>query len=196
MDILVSDCSTYPEKLAVQVSSSFPFLSSFLFSGLCCVYLLYFFVSFLLGLHNWDCYCMISCSDPGRSKVVAPIVKFGNDAKLAQLSTVLVPPDKIQDFFHRHVYFFAVISTFDLDGELRCLSLTLSMRKIPLITFFHVHMYVYLYAYITLNWHLDGRSFCNFFTQLLVCIAGRWPLYSMLFVFIQPKNKKVVCLQL
>ena len=43
-------------------------------------------------------------SDPGREKVVAPIVRFKNVNVLAQSSAVLVSLDEIQSFFTRHVY--------------------------------------------------------------------------------------------
>ncbi|KAK4767492.1 hypothetical protein SAY86_015242 [Trapa natans] len=43
----------------------------------------------------------IGCANPGRHKVVAPIVKFGNDVKLTQSSSLIVSPDQIQDFFRR-----------------------------------------------------------------------------------------------
>lgn len=46
------------------------------------------------------------CTDPGREKVVAPIVRFKNVNVLAQSSAVLVSLDEIQSFFTRHVYIF------------------------------------------------------------------------------------------
>ncbi|OWM64372.1 hypothetical protein CDL15_Pgr020339 [Punica granatum] len=45
----------------------------------------------------------IGCANPGRDKVVAPIVRFGDGITLTQPSAVLVPLDKIQDFFNRQV---------------------------------------------------------------------------------------------
>ncbi|XP_031491630.1 nicastrin [Nymphaea colorata] len=44
----------------------------------------------------------IGCANPGRVKVVAPIVRFTNDMfKLVSPSAVLVPPDKMEDFFNK-----------------------------------------------------------------------------------------------
>lgn len=40
-------------------------------------------------------------SDPGRDKVVAPIVRFKNADKLAQPSTVLVSLNEVQSLFTR-----------------------------------------------------------------------------------------------
>ncbi|KAJ0099859.1 hypothetical protein Patl1_20928 [Pistacia atlantica] len=45
----------------------------------------------------------IGCSNPGREKVVAPIISFNNAEELTQLSAVLVSLDEVQDLFHRHV---------------------------------------------------------------------------------------------
>ncbi|KAJ0042428.1 hypothetical protein Pint_18260 [Pistacia integerrima] len=45
----------------------------------------------------------IGCSNPGREKVVAPIISFKNAEELTQLSAVLVSLDEVQDLFHRHV---------------------------------------------------------------------------------------------
>lgn len=45
-------------------------------------------------------------SDPGRGKVVAPIVRFKNaNDKLAHSSAVLVSSDEMKNFFVRHEYF-------------------------------------------------------------------------------------------
>lgn len=43
----------------------------------------------------------IGCSNPGRDKVVAPIVRFKDVKELAHSSTVLVSTDEIQAFFNR-----------------------------------------------------------------------------------------------
>ncbi|KAF3793757.1 Nicastrin [Nymphaea thermarum] len=44
----------------------------------------------------------IGCANPGRVKVVAPIVRFKNDMfKLVSPSAILVPPDKMEDFFNK-----------------------------------------------------------------------------------------------
>lgn len=45
-------------------------------------------------------------SDPGRDKVVAPIIRFKDAKELAQSSTILVSEDEIQAFFSRHVDIF------------------------------------------------------------------------------------------
>lgn len=43
----------------------------------------------------------IGCSNPGRDKVVAPIIRFKDAKELAQSSTILVSEDEIQAFFSR-----------------------------------------------------------------------------------------------
>lgn len=43
----------------------------------------------------------IGCSNPGREKVVAPIVRFNSTNELAESSTVVVSLDEIQNFFIR-----------------------------------------------------------------------------------------------
>lgn len=45
------------------------------------------------------------CSDPGLSKVVAPIIKLKDVKDLVQPHTVLVTADEMEDFFTRHVPF-------------------------------------------------------------------------------------------
>ncbi|CAF2268385.1 unnamed protein product [Brassica rapa] len=45
----------------------------------------------------------IGCSNPGLSKVVAPIIKLKDVKDLVQPHTVLVTPDEMEDFFTRHV---------------------------------------------------------------------------------------------
>lgn len=42
--------------------------------------------------------------DPGREKVVAPIVRYKNADKLAQLSAILVSLHEFDSFFLRYVY--------------------------------------------------------------------------------------------
>jgi nicastrin len=41
--------------------------------------------------------------DPGREKVVAPIIRLKNSNELSQLSAVLLSVDEIEIFFARHV---------------------------------------------------------------------------------------------
>ncbi|KAM7268197.1 hypothetical protein ACFE04_010363 [Oxalis oulophora] len=43
----------------------------------------------------------IGCSNPGRDKIVAPVVRFKNVNKKTQPSAILVSSDEIQDFFGR-----------------------------------------------------------------------------------------------
>ncbi|XP_042484408.1 nicastrin [Macadamia integrifolia] len=43
----------------------------------------------------------IGCANPGREKVVAPIIRFKNETELADLSAVLVSIDDMQNFFAR-----------------------------------------------------------------------------------------------
>ncbi|KAF3445173.1 hypothetical protein FNV43_RR14867 [Rhamnella rubrinervis] len=43
----------------------------------------------------------IGCSNPGRDKVVAPIIRLKNAYKLSQLSAILLSMDEIQNFFER-----------------------------------------------------------------------------------------------
>ncbi|KAK2652570.1 hypothetical protein Ddye_012426 [Dipteronia dyeriana] len=43
----------------------------------------------------------IGCSNPGREKVVAPIIRFKSAEELFQKSAVLVSMDEVQDFFNR-----------------------------------------------------------------------------------------------
>ncbi|KAL0725857.1 hypothetical protein Bca4012_040456 [Brassica carinata] len=47
----------------------------------------------------------IGCSNPGLSKVVAPIIKLKDVRDLVQPHTVLVTADEMEDFFTRHVPF-------------------------------------------------------------------------------------------
>lgn len=44
--------------------------------------------------------------DPGREKIVAPIIRYQNADKLAQLSAIVVPLQEFDSFFQRYVYFF------------------------------------------------------------------------------------------
>ncbi|CDY23228.1 BnaA04g05310D [Brassica napus] len=46
----------------------------------------------------------IGCSNPGLSKVVAPIIKLKDVKDLVQPHTVLVTPDEMEDFFTRHCF--------------------------------------------------------------------------------------------
>ncbi|KAK9950929.1 hypothetical protein M0R45_006393 [Rubus argutus] len=45
----------------------------------------------------------IGCSNPGREKVVAPIIRLKNSNELSQLSAVLLSVEEIEIFFARHV---------------------------------------------------------------------------------------------
>ncbi|WZZ52817.1 hypothetical protein YC2023_052924 [Brassica napus] len=49
----------------------------------------------------------IGCSNPGLSKVVAPLIKLKDVKDLVEPHTVLVTADEMEDFFTRHVPFFA-----------------------------------------------------------------------------------------
>ncbi|KNA11455.1 hypothetical protein SOVF_135050 isoform B [Spinacia oleracea] len=43
----------------------------------------------------------IGCANPGREKVVAPVVRYGDAGIINQLSTVLLSVDEVQSFFNR-----------------------------------------------------------------------------------------------
>lgn len=52
--------------------------------------------------------------DPGRDKVVSPVIRFKNANELARSSAVFVSLDEIQELFDRHVYEFIdkIVCTF------------------------------------------------------------------------------------
>ncbi|KAF3772844.1 Nicastrin [Nymphaea thermarum] len=63
----------------------------------------------------------IGCANPGRVKVVSPIVRFKNDMfKLVSPSAVLVPPDKMEDFFNKYCFLLEhTLAKQELVGEIK-----------------------------------------------------------------------------
>lgn len=49
-------------------------------------------------------YLLFLFSDPGRDKVVAPIIKYNSTKDLAQPSAILLSMDEVQGFFSRYAY--------------------------------------------------------------------------------------------
>lgn len=63
-----------------------------------------------LLIHFDQPFCLLHILlDPGREKVVAPIIRFRDANSLSRSSAVLLSLDEIQDFFIRYVYHFFVI---------------------------------------------------------------------------------------
>lgn len=51
---------------------------------------------------NFPCFVVSELLDPGRDKVVAPIVRFGNVDKIAEPSAVLVSVEDFPTLFTRY----------------------------------------------------------------------------------------------
>jgi len=51
---------------------------------------------------NFPCFIVFELLDPGRDKVVAPIVRFGNVDKIAEPSAILVSVEDFPTLFTRY----------------------------------------------------------------------------------------------
>ncbi|XVF41348.1 hypothetical protein PTKIN_Ptkin01aG0272900 [Pterospermum kingtungense] len=91
----------------------------------------------------------IGCSNPGRDKVVAPIIKYNNTKDLAQPSAILLSMDEVQGFFSRisndssfarNVYGVLVESGVEIQRELKGFS---PAQKFPQAEFAPYHNTTY-----------------------------------------------------